>query len=186
MAPIDVDPNVIGPSDGTPTRVACTGDFGSVLNAAHGRMDGYLVSIVAPGESFSCNGDRGHVHLQVRIEGATYDVAVNTHVLYAEVDAPLPGGPWREGWHAGMDLDYPTDMGLDSTAFTAETPAALAQTVISALATANHVSIFATGYGPGGAHDVHRRGHDEDGAIVVDPLSPAAHVWAFRFNTDTF
>ncbi|HTB72219.1 MAG TPA: hypothetical protein VK762_03190, partial [Polyangiaceae bacterium] len=83
--------------DGTPTRQACTGDFGTALTAAHGRMDGYLVSIIAPGQGQKCNGDSGHVHLQVQIAGAIYDVAVNTDVLYDETDVALPGGAWAEG-----------------------------------------------------------------------------------------
>src|SRR5690349_9508322 len=50
-----------GNSDGTPTRIACTNNFGSALTAVHGRLDGRLVSIVAPG-AHGCNGDTGHVH----------------------------------------------------------------------------------------------------------------------------
>src|SRR5690349_417423 len=43
------------PADGTPDRQACTGNFGTSLSATHGRMDGYLVSIVQPGGSHACN-----------------------------------------------------------------------------------------------------------------------------------
>jgi hypothetical protein len=42
------------------------------------------------------------------------------------------------------------------------------------------------GYGPTGIHDVHRKGNNEDGAIVIDPLSPTSHVFFFRFDTDSF
>jgi hypothetical protein len=175
------------PEDGTPTRVACTSNFGAALTEGHGRMDGFLVSIVAPGAGPQCNDDTGHVHLQVEINGAIYDVAVNTDVLYDEVDIALPGGAWSQGWHPGEYLDYPTTLGLHAAAFTTATPAALAQKVESELAAANHISIFGTGYGPTGAHDIHREGGaGDDGAIVINPLSPLAHLLVFRFSTDSF
>jgi hypothetical protein len=86
-----------------------------------------------------------------------------------------------------MALDYPTSLGVHATAFTQPaTAAALAQKIESELTSANHIAIFATGYGPTGAHDVHRRGSSEDGAIVIDPLSPSAHLMLFRFTTDSF
>src|SRR5262249_9474429 len=72
-ATADGGPDASVPDDGTPTRVPCTGNFGALLSAIHGRMDGYLVSIVAPGGSHACNGDASHVHLQVQVHGATYD-----------------------------------------------------------------------------------------------------------------
>lgn len=181
-----VDAGAPDPIDGTPTRQACTGNFGSALSASHGRLDGYLVSIVQPGGSKACNGDTDHVHLQVRVNGAIYDVAINTDVLYAELDAPLPGGAWAEGWHAGMSLDYPSSLGLHSSGFTTTNPTALAQKVSGELANVNHIAVFATGYGPTGAHDVHRRGYSEDGLIAIDPLSAKPHLLAFRFTTDSF
>ena len=54
------------------------------------------------------------------------------------------------------------------------------------MANANHVSIFATGYGPGGAHLVHRNGGGNDGAIVLDPLAPKAHLFVFHFSNQSF
>jgi hypothetical protein len=85
-----------------------------------------------------------------------------------------------------MMLDYPQSLGLHTNSFAATNPSALAQKVESELAQANHVSIFATGYGPDGAHEVHRKGFGEDGAIVINPLSPKAHLILFRFSTQTF
>jgi hypothetical protein len=134
----------------------------------------------------ACNDDNSHVHLQVQMNGAVYDVAVNTDTLYDEIDAPLPGTAWAEGWHANANLDYPGNLGVHSTSFTTTNPTALAQMIESELANANHVSIFATGYGPTGAHDVHRRGQNEDGAIIIHPLDAQAHLLLFCFNTDTF
>ena len=174
------------PPDGTPMRVPCTSTFGSAVTAVHGRMDGLLVSIVAPGGGPACNDDTSHVHLQVQMNGAIYDVAVNTDTLYDELDAPLPGGPWAEGWHPGENLDYPGTLGVHSSGFTTTDPTALAQMVESALAGVNHISVFATGYGPTGAHDVHRVGNNEDGAIVTQPLDAKPHLLLFCFNTDSF
>lgn len=180
------DAGVDASGDGVAMHVACSPSFGNALSATHGRMDGYLVSIVPPGGPHQCNGDSGHLHLQVKINGAIYDVAVNTDTLIAEQDAVLPDGPWSEGWHPGMNLDYPKNLSLHANAFTTTNPAALAQKLEAELAMVNHISVFATGYGPTGAHDVHRRGFNEDGAIVIDPLSPKAHLILFRFSTDNF
>jgi hypothetical protein len=170
--------------DGTPTRQACTGNFGSALSSTHGRLDGTLVSIVGLGGGQGCNGDGSHVHLQVKMNGGIYDVAVNSDTLIAERDLPLPDGAWSEGWHTSDALDY-AQLGLHSGDFTKpSSPSALAQQIESALANANHVSVFATGYGPSGAHLVHRNnGGGSDGAIVIYPLSTPAHVMMFTFTT---
>ncbi|HEY8076466.1 MAG TPA: hypothetical protein VIF62_20215 [Labilithrix sp.] len=173
-------------TDGTPTRVACTSSFGSALTTAHGRLDGYLVSIVPESTRNECNADSSHVHLQVKANGAVYDVAVNLDTLEATTDIALPGGAWSEGWHANSSLDYPTDLSLHSSAFTTTTSSAERMHIESALANANHVAIWATGYDPTGAHLVHRQGGGRDGAIAIDPLDPKAHVLAFRFSTDSF
>ena len=172
-------------ADGHAARVACTSSFGSALSAQHGRLDGYLTAIV-PDRAHSCNGDSQHLHLQVRMSGGVYDVAVNIDGLEAELDASPPGESWSEGWHAGAALDYVKDLSLHAPAFTLSGGAAVRQRVEAALADANHVSIYATGYGPGGVHLVHRQTGARDGAIVIDPLGPKPHVLAFRFDTQSF
>jgi hypothetical protein len=172
--------------DGGPPHLACTGNFGGALSPGHGRMDGILVAVLPPGAPHRCNGDLNHVHLQVQIHGEVYDVAVNVDGLHAEVDAALPGGAWEEGWHPGTDLDYPTSLGLHASAFAATTPETLAQQIEQALVTGRPISVFTTSYGPGGAHDVHRRGNGQDGAIVIDPLAPAAHLLLFSFPENSF
>src|SRR3954468_20291603 len=74
-APADTGGDAV---DGTPMRRACTSTFGTALSPVYGRMDGYLVAIVPPAPSTApCNADLGHLHLQVLINGAVYDVAVN-------------------------------------------------------------------------------------------------------------
>src|SRR5512140_496287 len=57
-----------GTGDGTPTRLPCTGTFGSAMSATYGRLDGFLVSIVNPLQSASCRGDDNHIHLQVLVK----------------------------------------------------------------------------------------------------------------------
>ena len=172
-------------ADGTPTRVACTSALGSGLSPAHGRLDGTLVSIV-PASGSQCPSDSSHLHLQVRMKGASYDIAVNLDGFEGEIDAPLPGVPFSEGWHP-MDLDYVADLGLHSSDLTVTTPQAIRSRVVTQLTNANHISVFGTGYpGSDGAHLIHRKATAHDGALVINPLAGKAHVIAFRFVTDTF
>ena len=178
--------------DGTPIRVACTSNFGGALTKAHGRLDGYLVSIVEPGHG-GCNDDSDHVHLQLKVDGAVYDVAVNVasstttapDVSFAERDEALADGAWAEGWHPSDALDY-VQLGLHSGDFVSMSKSALVQKITEALAGANHVSIFATGYGGAGVHLVHRNGGGRDGAVVLRPLSGSPHYLMFHFADQTF
>src|SRR5882757_3056191 len=62
--------------DGAPLRLPCTSTFGNAMTATFGRLDGFLVAIVPPGSS-NCQGDASHIHLQLQVNGAIYDVAVN-------------------------------------------------------------------------------------------------------------
>ncbi|HTJ42814.1 MAG TPA: hypothetical protein VL463_12010 [Kofleriaceae bacterium] len=175
--------------DGTPTRMACTNNLGSALGSVHGRLDGYLVAIV-PTTTHSCNGDDTHVHLQVKSNGAVYDVAVNVsdpaNVDFLAEDLPLPDGAWSEGWHAGQAalLDYPS-IGVHAADFTGVPAAQLETTLNSELANANHVSIFMTPYGPDGGHLVHRNGNGNDGAIVIEPLG-RSRLLMFHFANQAF
>lgn len=172
------------PTDGTPTRQQCTGTFGSGLSTTHGRLDGLLVSVVNLG-THACNGDSSHVHLQVLMGGAVYDIAVNADTLVAERDLTLPDGTWSEGWHTSDGLDYAA-LGLHSSDFSMpSSPSSLAQQIEKDLVSANHVSVFATGYGPGGAHLVHRNGGGRDGALVIHPLAAPAHIMMFTFTTSS-
>ena len=181
-----------GGSDGTPTRQACVTPNGTAITMSFGRLDGYLVALVPPGQH-SCNGDSDHLHLQVKANGAIYDVAVNMKsqqdptnpdVFLAERDHAIPGGAWAEGWHPASD-DY-VQLGLHSTDFTQMPLAQLAAKVEADLGPANHISVLCTGYGPTGCHDVHRRGGNTDGAIIMNPLSSPSHLFLFHFAAQTF
>jgi len=175
---VDADPSV---GDGTPVRNACTSKLGQGLTKTFGRLDGTIVSIV-PTSQTSCNGDSTHVHLQVLMQGAVYDVAVNVDGLMAETSHAMVQGAWAEGWHSPANLDYPADLSEHSPAFATTNASALEQK----LASVNHVSIFATGYGPDGAHLVHRNGGGHDGAVVLWPLSDSPDFLVFRFSTQSF
>ncbi len=170
--------------DGTPMRRACTGAFGSALTMSFGRLDGYLVAIVPLGNR-GCNGDGSHVHLQVLVQSSVYDVAVNVDGLFHEQDLAPPGAAWVEGWHTGVNDTY-SSLGVHASQFAASTPAQLAPKVEALLAKANHVSVYATGYGPTGVHLVHFQGRGNDGMIVINPLSPTAHALMFAFQGDSF
>lgn len=168
-------------SDGTAERRACTSTFGHALTKTFGRLDGILVSIVSRDHG-GCNGDSSHIHLQVESHAATYDVAVNLDGLSAEVTHPLVSGTWSDGWHSGVSLDYVRDLGVHAASFVAASETALERQ----LAEADHVSVFATGYGTGGVHLVHRNGSDHDGAIVVYLLSESPRFLVFRFAQQVF
>ena len=182
-------------TDGTPMRRPCTSSFGSALSATFGRMDGYLVAIVPPGSSSGpCNADLGHVHLQVLINGAVYDVAVNVgtndatnDVHSTTLDHALLGPAWSEGWHTNVSVDY-IALGVHASAMPLRTEAENVSALMTELATANHVSIYATGYSPvpSGAHLVHRNSGVTDGLVVTQPLSPLAHARLFSFTPQTF
>jgi len=187
----DATPDGTTVDDGTPTRRTCTNQFGNALDTEFGRMDGFLVSIVAPGGG-GCNADDTHVHLQVLMNQMIYDVAVDVansagpddvHTTTREM--PMPGMAWTEGWHPGLALDY-TQLGIHSTDLTLETKAQLTSELMTDLATVNHISIFGTGYGPDGAHLVHREGSLHDGMIVTQPLSSPAHVRMLSFSNQNF
>lgn len=176
-----------GGDDGTPTRQQCTSSFGNqLLGANHGRLDGRLVAIVPAGQK-SCSGDSGHDHLQIEMNGEIYDVAINVEsIFFKQTNAPLVGGAWSEGWHAGSQLDYPSNLNLHSGDFKDLPQSQLAPMVEDALANANHLSIFATKYNDSGIHLVHRNGNGNDGAIIIDPLGPNPTYLVFHFSNQSF
>jgi hypothetical protein len=168
---------------------ACTSTFGSDLGGTwQGRLDGDLVAIV-PSGTHGCHGDRSHLHLQIRMDGQVYDVAVNVDdVKLAELDAPLLGAAFSEGWHPSTPLDYVSDLEIHSGSFRSSSQPALERTLTTALASADHVSIFATKYSRSGVHLVHRSrsGRPYDGAIVLRPTTATPHYLLFSFPDQRF
>jgi hypothetical protein len=182
--------------DGPPMRQPCTSSFGNALSASptFGRLDGYLVAIVAPGAS-GCNADSSHLHLQIRMNAKIYDVAISVTDSMTGVDdvntatleqAPPNTLPWAEGWHTGLLVDY-VKLGIHTADLQLKTKAELTSELTADLATANHISVFGTTYGSDGAHLVHRNtGGGHDGVIVTEPLSIPAHLRVFSFTGQTF
>ncbi|MEO8846165.1 MAG: hypothetical protein ABI591_04805 [Kofleriaceae bacterium] len=182
--------------DGPPTRMPCTSQFGSALPAAgtFGRLDGYLVAVVAPGATNGCNDDGSHVHLQIKMNGAIYDIAIDAtngqtqtdDVHTGTLDIAMPSGPaWTEGFHTGVTIDYPS-LGVHSSALPLNTKAQIVSTITAELATVNHISIFTTSYGGTGAHLVHRNSGGQDGVVVIEPLSTPSHLRLFSFSDQSF
>jgi hypothetical protein len=183
--------------DGTPMRTAActplTQQTGSAASSYHGRMDGTVSYVLPQGGLESCNGDDSHVHLQVLMNGSVYDVAIDIGegspgdmILY-ETDIAMPDGAWSEGWHSTDGLSY-QGLGLTPGEFTLMSPAEINQKLVAELATVNHVSVFCVGYQPqgNGCHDVHYENDSDDGALVLEPLSPVAHVLFFHFSDQTW
>jgi len=197
--PVGVDappPDVASMEDGTPTRQACTSLFGNKLSASDtfGRLDGYLVAIVAPSGMNSCNADTSHVHLQVKMMNAIYDVAIDAtdgvtnmdDVHTTTIEHVLPDTPWVEGWHTGLLADY-VSLGVHSPDMPLQTKQQVVDTLNADFATANHVSIYMTTYGPDGGHLVHRNGNGHDGIIVTAPLArPTSHLRLLSFTSEVF
>ena len=176
------------PDDGTAVRTVCTSTLGKGVTAEHGRLDGQLVAIVTKSQG-RCPADDTHVHLQVKMNGAVYDIAVNIDGFEGEVDAPMPGAPYSEGWHPGTlgTLDYVTDLGVHSTSITLTGEDLVRARILEQLTNANHISIFGTGYDDmTGAHLIHYNPQAHDGALVLDPLSSKPHMLVFRFVRDSF
>lgn len=182
--------------DGTPTRQACTSHFGSALpsSGTFGRLDGYLVAIVAPGQTSGCNDDDSHLHLQIQMGGAIYDIAIDAtdgqtqvdDVHTGTLDVAMPSGPaWAEGFHTGVTVDYPA-LGVHDTALPLESKSQIVATLTADLATANHISIYTTTYGGDGAHLVHRNGGGHDGLLVTQPLSRPPHLRMLSFSGQSF
>lgn len=181
--------------DGTPTRIACTSNFGIKLppSGTFGRLDGYLVAIVAPSGMNSCNADSSHVHLQVRMMNAVYDVAIDAtdsmtmmdDVHTTTVDHDLPDLAWSEGWHGNLLADY-TQYGIHSIDMPLQSKQQVVGTLNSDFATTNHISVYMTTYGGDGGHLVHRNGGGHDGMIVTDPLSQPSHLRLLSFSGVVF
>jgi len=110
------------------------------------------------------------------------------NVLFDELDAPLAGEPWSEGWHPmGIALDYVGTLGVHSTAFTPMVENDLVATITAELELGANISVFATVDGePNSAHLVHRNTPNADGAIVVGPESPIPHYMLMSFSDQTF
>jgi hypothetical protein len=96
----------------------------------------------------------------------------------------IPDGAWSEGWHTSDALSYKS-LGIESAQLTQLSPSMAATTLENDLATANHISVFGTGYNASGMHLIHYE-DGKDGAIVIDPQDATSRVLFFRFSEDSF
>jgi hypothetical protein len=176
-----------------PMRLPCVPRAGLATDLplnTDGELEGQIVSLVPPGTS-KCPSDTDHLHLQIAVGSKRYDVAVTVDSTtggapLAVFTKDVPAGPLPpNGWGAAH-LDFPTDLAAHSGDFTPLAKADLLARLEKELATASTVSIHGLSYTDGtGLHDVHRNGHDHDGAIFVHQ-GATDHVIALRFSTDTF
>jgi hypothetical protein len=176
-----------------PPPAPCTDRFGHALTTSFGRLDGWLVAFVPP-RAKRCKSDDRHVHLQLDVDGDAYDVAVPLgdpdapDVWFKETTARMLGGPWRAGWSPGQTLDYVRTFAMHSNDFEMLPREMLLRKLEAELSSKRRVSIWATGYAPGRAHEVHRGADNaqHDGTIALDPDSPRSRFLLFRFARQRF
>jgi len=178
-----------------PVDSLCASQFGSELTAAFGRLDGTVLGVVEPGNMTCAMPNSTHVVLEVTMHGAAYRMVVNVlstssdpHVWLDEVDAPLAGDPWQEGWHPGVQLDYVTTLQVAKTAFTQADEATAVARVKQQVVPGARVSVYATSSGgstASSAHLIHRNATNMDGAIVISP-DTAPHFLLTAFPEQAF
>lgn len=173
----------------------CAAVFGNSLTASFGRLDGTVRAVVPPG--YPCPVPNGtHLVLQVTMAGQAYRIVTNVlsdsgdpRVFLAELDAPLAGPAWSEGWHPGYPLDYATTLHVTSDMFEPHDMTTTVDMVTDRIELDTKISVFATstgGVNASGAHLVHRNLTNADGAIVIGPLSATPHYLLFRFDEQAF
>jgi hypothetical protein len=172
----------------------CAATFGSSLTDAFARLDGTVLAVVPPNDQACAMPNSTHLVIQVLVAGDAYRMVVDVlssyapyNVLEDEIDAPLTGGAWAEGWHAGASLDYVTDLNVHSDAFTSMAQADVVAKITNQIDLGAHISIFATSQSsPSSAHLVHRNLTNQDGAIVIRPDGASPHWILIRFAEQTF
>jgi hypothetical protein len=176
---------------------ACASTFGSALPSGYGRIDGTILAVLPPGDKACTAPNSDHVVLEVQMGGAAYRVVVNVlstvagvdpNVRFGELAKALPAPAWADGFHAGVTLDYPTDLGVHVTSslFVPIAMKDLVPIVVSELVPGAKVAVYAQGTGGDSVHLVHRVGKNDDGAIVVDPTGPSPRFMLFHFADQTF
>jgi hypothetical protein len=180
-------------TDDVDKAATCSPTFGSALTNAFGRADGTVVAVVPPDDQACAMPNATHLVVQVLLEGAVYRMVIDVlsstdpvDVLFYEMDAPLAGGPWSEGWNTGVMLDYVSTLGVHTPSFTSMTEDAVVAKITGEIELGAHISVFATVDGePSSAHLVHRNATNQDGAIVVNPET-APHYLLIQFGDQSF
>ncbi|HEX7604684.1 MAG TPA: hypothetical protein VF316_23860 [Polyangiaceae bacterium] len=173
----------------------CASTFGAALTPSFGRLDGTVVAVVQPKNPTCALPNSTHLVIQVAMGGATYRMVVDIlstqgspDVAFFELDAPLAAGPWVEGWHTGVALDYVATLNVKSTSFVPVVTTELAAKISAEIDLGAHISVFATSGAtePHSAHLVHRNLPNADGAIVIHPDSAQPHYLLLRFPQQSF
>ena len=80
--------------------------------------------VLAPGNKTCVAPNSTHLVLELSFSGAVYRMVVDVNDLaspntirFKSISHALIGGPWADGWHTGIPLDYVSDLGLHSTDF---------------------------------------------------------------------
>jgi hypothetical protein len=195
------DPDATVPADTTPPvdvthldkSAGCVGTFGNALTNGHGRLDGTIVAILAPGNTTCPRPNSDHLILEVRMGGDVYRMVAamessvgNPHMGFIERAGALKGPAWSDGWHPGVGLDFVADIGVHRNDFTELPMLDLADAVTGPLVPGAKVSVFATvENADDSAHLIHRNFAGEDGAFVVDPDGSPRYL-ATRFDNQLF
>lgn len=192
---LDAGPVDAGPVD---KSAGCVGTFGALFTNASGRVDGTLTAVVRPVDTHCPLFNDDHVVLQVRFGGAEHRVVVNVQssfgvpeVRFATLPHALVGPAFSEGWHPGVPLDYPRDLGLHAgqAPFSPLAFQPLIDEVARLMVVGRPIAIHATSSGgdrADSAHKIHRNGFDQDGAIVLEPTSAQPTYLLFHFENQGF
>ena len=83
----------------------CVGTFGDKLTEGHGRLDGTVVAVLAPGNTTCPRPNNDHLILEVRMGGQVYRMVAamestvgEPNMAFATKAAPLTGPAWRTSW----------------------------------------------------------------------------------------
>ena len=135
--------------------------------------------------------------VQVELGGAVYRMVVNVlstgadhDIRVREVTAPLPAPAFAAGWHPGLSLDYPRDVGVHSGAgWDALSLPDAAAWIAAPIEVGAPIAVYASSSGgtfAASTHLIHRTGGNHDGALVIDPTGAAPRWLLFSFADQTF
>ncbi len=188
-AVVDAAPQADGATDCDDLAAPCVSEFGSLFTRSNGRADGTLIALVRPQDTGCTLPNDDHAVLQLSILGHNQRLVVSVDdIAIHQVNAPLVGPPYEEGWHTDQHLDYPGDLGVASTDFTTVSMTEAVDFLCGELALGAPVSVYAycDGDYPSSAHQIHRNNNYPDGAIVVHPDSASPTWLLFRYTNQSF
>jgi hypothetical protein len=173
----------------------CSSTFGNAITQAFGRLDGTIHAVIPPDDQHCAMSNQTHLQIEVESGGREYRMFVNVQsdqgppdVYVKELDAPLPGLAWADGWHPGLLFDYIAQLGLHSTDFTQVTTALLVPQITDELILGDRISVYASSSNNNSdsAHLVHRNPTNHDGGIVLHPDGASPHWITVRFDEQVF